>query len=292
MKVGLLTDALIHNLALMRLSTWHKEAGDEVVFGGPADVKGCELTYGSYLFSQRDHVDVAGGPAVNPAIRLAPEVEAVPPDYSLYPTIPYSLGSTWEWCPRTCGFCVVPKQHNPRTHRSIWTFHNPKFKAICLLNNNTWSDPQWKETFEEILDAKLTMVDHNGYDVRLIDEEKAWYLARVKFHGYIHFAWDRMRDERKVLEGLAIARKYGLNKRAHRGASTVYILIGYDTTEDQDIYRCQGIVDAGFDPYILIYNRRKEPRQLRRFRRFINNTRYYRKHRTVEEAWENYRGGI
>lgn len=292
MKVGLLTDAPLHNLALMRLAAWHKAVGDEVVLGGPADVQDCDFTYGSYLFGHRDFVDNAGGPGVEPSIRLAPEVEAMKPDYDLYPQLPYCLGHTWEWCPRRCGFCVVPKQHNPKTHRSIWEFHDSKFTSICLLNNNTFSDPQWKATFAEILAADLTVVDHNGYDLRLIDEEKAFYLSILRFQGYIHFAWDRMRDERAILRGLAIAKEYGLNKRAGPKSSMVYVLIGYDTTIQQDIYRCQRVVDAGFDPYIMIYNRRRYPKHLNRFRRFINNTRYYRRHRTVEEAWQNYRRGL
>ena len=40
-------------------------------------------------------------------------------------------------------------------------------------DNNTFSDPQWHDTFEEIWDAKLTVKDENGYDLRLLDEEKA-----------------------------------------------------------------------------------------------------------------------
>lgn len=281
MRIGLLTDAPKHNLALMKISQWHKQQGHEVILGKPADVVGCEKVYGSYLFRQRDHADIVGGPGVDPIIRLAPHIEDIYPDYSLF-NIDYSLGYTWEYCPRKCGFCVVPKQNNPKVHRSIWEFHEPKFKKICLLNNNTFSDPQWRETFEEIWDADLTVTDENGYDLRLIDEEKVGALHRTRFDGLIHFAWDRIKDEAKILDGLSLAQQL-------RHRSMVYVLTGYDTTIEEDIHRCQLIYNTGFDPFVMIYNNRKK-RQLRQFRRMINLTRCYRRYPTIEAAWSDYRG--
>jgi len=147
-----------------------------------------------------------------------------------------------------------------------------------LLNNNTFSDPQWKETFEEIWDADLTVVDENGYDLRLLDEEKAEALKRTRFEKQIHFAWDRMRDETKILLGLEVVRQYKLD-------AMVYVLMGYDTTFEQDMHRCQRIHDFGFDPFPMLY---KETPLLLNFRRFIY-LRYYRSYPTLEAAWRVYR---
>lgn len=166
-----------------------------------------------------------------------------------------------------------------RTHHSIWEFHDPKFKKIELLNNNTFSDPQWKETFEEIWDADLRVID-NGFDLRLMDEEKAFALSKTKFDGQIHFAWDRIEDENKILAGLKLAKKYKLD-------AMVYVLVGFDTTLEEDIYRCQKIHDLGFDPYPMPYNGGN--RLNRTFKRFIC-LRYYRKYRTIKEAWQDYKG--
>ena len=271
MKINLRTDAKFHNLALMKISTAHKQVGDKVFLNG---VGIADITYGSWLFSKSEKhpCDIEGGPAIDPAIKLN-GFEEYKPDYSLFP-VDYSLGFTWSYCPRKCPFCIVPKQNNPKEHHSIWDFHDSKFKKICLLNNNTFSDPQWKETFEEIWDAKLIVRDENGYDLRLIDEEKAEALKKTKFEKYIHYAWDLMENEKGILKGL---------KLAPRGL--VYVLIGFNTTQEEDIYRCQKIHDLGHDPYVMPYNGGNK--QLKAFKRFIDN-RMYRKYKTINEAWKQY----
>ena len=270
MNINLRTDAKRHNLALMKIASWHKANGDRVWLNGV----GCfDKTYGSWLFdfSEKSPCDIEGGPGIDPTITLN-GFDGVRPDYDLY-GLDFSLGYTWAYCPRKCKFCVVPKQNNPKIHHSIWEFHYPKGKKICLLNNNTFSDPQWKETFEEIWDADLTVIDENGYDLRLIDEEKAEALKKTRFEGKIHFAWDFMEDEAAILRGLKIAPR-----------GMVYAMIGYNTTQENDFYRCQKIHELGHDPYIMPYNRTKKERALQRF----INTRMYRKYKTISEAWENY----
>lgn len=273
MKINLITDAPKHNLAIMKISTWHKAQGNEITFNMP--IMPCDYSYASVLFAKNKmkyNADEYGGPAFCAAF-LPTEIEKQKPDYSLFP-IDYSLGYTFRPCFRTCGFCKVPSMNNPDTeHHSIWEFHNPLFKKICLLNNNTFFDKRWKETFEEIWDAGLTVIDENGYDLRLMDEEKSDALKRTKFQGKIHYAWDCMQDEQKVLAGLRIA------PRGH-----VYVLIGYDTTEAEDLYRCQKIIDFGHDPYVMPYN---QSRAEKRFKRFIDSF-MWRKYKTIEEAFSNY----
>lgn len=275
MKVSLLTDAPKHNLALMKISAYHKEKGDEVTLNEP---QGADFTYGSYLFDFSGHycADILGGTGIDPSIRLN-GFDKAGLDYSLF-NIDYSLGYTWEWCPRNCGFCVVPKQNNPREHRSIWSFHQSQFNKICLLNNNTFSDPQWRETFEEIWDADLEVRDECGYDLRLLDDEKADALKCTKFTKQIHFAWDQMKDEKAIIRGLEVAKKFKLD-------AMVYVLMGYDTTFEEDLYRCQKINDFGFDPFPMLY---KKTVALSQFRRFIY-LRYYRQYPTLKEAWKDYK---
>ena len=139
-------------------------------------------------------------------------------------------------------------------------------------------DKRWRETFQEIWDADLTVMDENGYDLRLLDMEKADALKRTKFQGKIHFAWDRMEDEKEILSGLALLKKYKI--KGH-----IYVLIGYDTTLEDDIYRCQKLVDYGQDPYIMPFIRTDHNK---RFKRFFD-TFMWRKYKTIEAAWKDYR---
>ncbi len=279
MKINLLTDAPKHNLALMKLSAWHKANGDSVLLNMP--VFSADYTQASILFEKNRKKFIAdeyGGPAFDDSV-LPIEVEEMKPDYDLYGK-DYSLGYTFRPCYNSCHFCKVPKMNHPNTyHHSIWEFHNPKFKKICLLNNNTFQDIQWKETFQEIWDADLTVIDENGYDLRLIDDEKAAALKKTRFQGLIHFAWDRMQDESLIVYGLQILQKYKIT------GCRVYVLIGYDTTEKQDLHRCEIIRQNKQDPYIIPFHQND---QEKRFKRFID-TFMWRKYKTMKEAWGDYR---
>lgn len=277
MKINLLTDAPRHNLALMKLSTFHKAKGDEVYFNMP--IMPCDYSYASILFEKNKKLffaDEYGGPAF-PEEKLSNVAERMMPDYTLY-NLDYSLGYTFRPCCRGCDFCKVQTMNHPdQIHHSIWEFHDSKFKKICLLNNNTFFDKQWKETFEEIWDADLSVIDENGYDLRLLNDEKCEALKKTKFASKLHFAWDRMEDETNILKGLSLLRKWKI--RGH-----IYVLIGYDTTRNEDLYRCQKIIDLGHDPYIMPYNQSKDEK---RFKRFIDSF-MWRKYKVLNEAWSDY----
>lgn len=280
MKISLITDAPKHNLALMKLSSWHKAAGDEVLVNTP--LFPAEYTYASILFEQNlDQIqaDEVGGPAVESS-RLPDEVEAMKPDYSLF-GLDYSLGYTWRPCHNDCHFCKVPRMNHPdQEHHSIWEFHDPDLDTICLLNNNTFQDPAWRETFEEVWDADLQVRDENGYDLRLLDDEKAWALKKTRWATPMHFAWDRVQDETLIRQGLALIQKYKMRSTRHG----VYVLIGYNSTPAEDLHRCQVVHDHGLTPYPMPYVLNDYTRQ---FKRFIN-LHYYRPYASIEAAWQDY----
>jgi len=280
MKISLLTDAPKHNLALMKLSTYHKSMGDSVLLN--MSIIPADYTYASVLFEKNIKEFIAneyGGPAFSQHKPLRPEIECGFPDYGLYPDNDFSLGYTFRPCFRRCSFCKVDiMERGDMRHHSINTFVNPNYKKIRLLNNNTFMDRRWRETFQEIWDADLTVIDENGYDLRLLDMEKADALKRTKFQGMIHFAWDRMEDEKEILCGLSLLKQYKI--KGH-----IYVLIGYDTTIEEDLYRCQKLVDFGQDPYIMPFKRTDHNK---RFKRFFD-TFMWRKYKTIKEAWENYK---
>ena len=293
----------------MKISAYHKQQGDDVLLNMPLFPS--DYTYASVLFEKNRKLFIAdeyGGPAyevqnnkgrvpideldcsrgrrwdnkksnrIGVQNILKKEAQTIFPDYGLY-NLDFSLGYTFRPCFRKCKFCKVNKMPHPDIdHHSIWEFHKPEFKKICLLNNNTFFDKQWKETFEEIWDANLTVIDENGYDLRLLDEEKADALKKTRFDNKLHFAWDRMKDEFEIRKGLELLKKYEINN------THIYILIGFDTTREEDLHRCQVLVDCGHDPYIMPYIRTRRNLD---FQRFIN-TFMWRKYKTIKEAWGDY----
>lgn len=135
MRINILTpDSKIPNLAAMRISTYHKERGDEVWLNMP--LMPADKTYASILFewTQKPIADVLGGPGVDPSIRLPRAIEACRPDYSLYSEMDYSLGYTYRACHRGCSFCKVKDMNEPTEHYSIWHFHDRRFRKIALID--------------------------------------------------------------------------------------------------------------------------------------------------------------
>jgi len=287
MLVRLITDAPAPNFALMKVSAWHRARGDQVILSAPLDLEECDVSYGSWLFQQKYHTTFAGGPAVDPAVKLPPEIEEMFPDYSLYPRTDHSLAMTFAYCPRSCGWCVVPRQGNPEGHRSIYETHNPQFRKLALLSNNILADPRWLETFEEIWAEDLTLIDHNGFDLRLLTPEMAEAIRRTKFAGLIHWAWDDPADFYAIMRGLGIARGAGLQHR-----SGVYVLTGYNTTLGEDAGRCAILSAMDFDPYVMVYRDHGhsvgEARRLRLFQTTVNNVRQYRAWPSMLKAFEGF----
>ena len=179
-------------------------------------------------------------------------------------------------------------QDHPKVHHSIWEFHRPKFQKICLLNNNTFTDPRWRDTFAEINEVGLQVVDQNGYDLRLLDEEKAAVLYQTKFADRLYFSWDRIEDEVPIRRGLDLLVSSGVRGR-HK--CRVYVMVGYPAgrpIDETDIQRCQVIADHGIDPFVMIYNNSSDP-NLRWFRWLTNWSFSWRKV-GFEKAWhEGYR---
>jgi len=278
-KINLMTDAPFHNLALMKLSSYHKQLGDEVYLNMPLIM--ADKTYVSALFDKSvfPKADEYGGPAIQWSC-LPQEIETCKPDYSLFKT-GYSLGYTFRPCYRGCDFCKVSTMKHPdEVHHSIWDFHDERFKIICLLNNNTFYDPLWEDTFGEIWEANLAVFDENGYDLRLLDDRKTNALKRTRWIGDIHFAFDRPEDSKQVMKGLALLNDYKIRN------VRVYVLIGFSSTIDEDLWRCQVIKDYGYAPYIMPYVRNEANR---RFKRFID-TFMWRKYMTIKQAWSVYHG--
>lgn len=279
MKILLLTDAPKHNLALMKLSTYHKRAGDEVILNAPLVGEG-DYKYASWIFEGgiRLGAQESGGVGFDPQITLLEDIEKLRPDYSLF-HLDHSLGYTFRACLRKCPFCKVPLMRRDTTHHSIWEFHEGRFDTIELLNNNTFYDPLWEDTFKEIYEAGLRILDNGGQDLRLLDDHKAWWIKHLKWKNEPKFAWDRMRDEKSIVHGLRLLHRAGVRR------VMVYVLMGFDTTFEEDLYRCEIINSFGHDPFPMLYN---PTPHLRKFRRFIY-LRYYKQYKTISKAWQEYK---
>ena len=270
MRISILTpDSKMPNLAAMKISAFHKGQGDIVTLNMP--IMPADTRYVSVLFDWTDwpvfcpFLDSIGGPGVNPEIKLPAVIDGCRPDYSLYPAMDYSLGYTYRACHRGCEFCVVPRAEEPKDHRSIWEFHDPRFNKIALLNNNTLEDPFWRDTFEEVWNAGLILKDISGFDARLMDEEKARAIARTKFDGQIHLAFDNMKDEKAAISAIELLARAGV--KPYR--LMFYVLIGFDSSHKENLYRVELLRELGVDPFVMPWNKHDEYQK--RFARWVNH---------------------
>lgn len=302
MKIGLYdVDSTIPNLALMRLSTFHKERGDDVTtylpMMGPAafdkvyasavfrDTPGDDLSDHSYL--QPEQMEI-GGSGWDLQKNLPPAVEACTPDYTLY-NYPHSIGFTQRGCRFSCKFCDVPKKEgrpsSTATIEQIWTQRDSDF--VVLLDNDFFGNPEWRERVAELQRHNLKVCFSQGLNIRIITEEQCNALASVRFWNIhmnrrqVYFAWDRFQDEKLIDAGIARVLAAGI--KAWQMA--FFVLIGFDTTPDQDYYRVMKIKELGGDPFAMPY-RKSDPYQ-RDFARWVNQRAIFN-----SVAWEDYRSGV
>lgn len=261
------------NLALMKLSAWHKHKGDTVdlIKGIPSTAPLIDYAYkyASCIFFQNKerlskYIDQfsyiqVGGSGWNINSHLPEPIEHTMPDYSLY-DVDFSLGFTSRGCIRNCGFCIVPeKEGQMRDHAPIEEFHHPDHNKIILLDNNFLASPNWQRNIAYIQSENLKVNFNQGLDIRILDELQAHSLANTKYYSWnfkrrgLHFAFDDLRYEKDVWAGIDLLEKAGITLKQ----CLFYVIIGYNTTEEQDLYRIHALSERGVHPYVMPYNKHK-----------------------------------
>ena len=276
MKIGLFDiDSKYHNLALMKLSTYHKQKGDDVEFYNPLWGNTYDLIYASKIFRRPHKNDlyipmncICGGSGFIKNECLPEDDEHLMPDYSLY-NLNYSLGFTTRGCIRNCGFCLVrEKEGHIREHAEVEEFLNPESNIVVLLDNNFLALPSHIKKLQKYIDRGWRMDFNQGLDIRLINKENAELLAKVRHYKQIHFAWDLMNYEKDVKEGLRIL----FNAEIKPYKIMVYILCNYNTNFKEDMYRYKELNNLGVDPFIMIYENGNK--RIRNFARWVNKRIY------------------
>ena len=295
MKVALYdVDSKIPNLALMKLARFHRTRGDDVVWYDPLFAGDCDKIYASkvFKFSDGDLLDPKrmeiGGSGWSLSKELPEEVDRLPPDYSIY-NYPHNIGFLMRGCRFRCDFCIVPrKEGRPVAHRAveeIWTQRDSDF--LVLLDNDFFGNPLWRDRIEEIRNLKLRVNFSQGVNIRIIQEEQAEALASVRFsnlHGtkkQVHFAWDRFRDGNLIHRGIDRCVAAGIKPYQ----MSFFVLVGFDTTPEEDLHRVETLRSRGCDPYVMPYNRNDNYQKA--FTRWVNHKAIFK---TV--PWESYRVGV
>lgn len=261
MKVLLIdVDSKISNLALMKISAYHKSIGDTVGF----NICDPDLVYASIVFSKNgwkgngikqmypDATVVVGGSGYDLKSELPEHIECLMPDYDLYPSMDYSLGFTSRGCIRNCSFCIVrQKEGYFKPVSGIYRFWNPDHKKIVLLDNNILANQEHFEMVaHQILEEDLIVDFNQGLDIRLINTFNAYLLSKLRVKTY-RFAWDHIEDEKQILKGIQILKDAEINH------CLFYVLVGFDSTHDDDLYRLNTLKDLDQRAYVMRYRKNR-----------------------------------
>ena len=300
MKVGLI-DVDSHkfpNLALMKISAWHKAQGDEVEWCFP--MSHYDIVYQAKVFDDTYSPDIEwipntdklikGGTGYGLSDKLPPDIEHLYPDYSIYPdlTKDTAYGFLTRGCPRHCAFCIVGDKEGLRSVKvaDLSEFWRGQ-KNIVLLDPNILACRGHPDLLRQLIKSNAYVDFNQGLDIRLTNEENIALLNAIKVKE-IHFAWDKAEDDLKpYFERYKTLAKH----KPHGKYGTVYVLTNYNSTMEQNLYRIYTLRDLGYDPYVMVYDKPNAPKEIKDLQRWVNNRFIFRKCLKFEDYKKGCEGG-
>lgn len=225
------------NLALMKISAWHKRQGDIVEWAEPC-VR-YDVLYKSKIFcSSPDVEDIyiadeikKGGTGYSLNEVLPNEIERMQPDYSIYPWIKprEAYGFLTRGCPNKCKWCVVPKKEGAiRPYMDVDEIaQHGKRPYLTLMDNNILAAGDYAvEQLGKIIRNGYHVDFNQAMDARLITPQYAQLLSHVKWFPYIRFGCDTHAQIAHCERALAL-----LHENGWHGNAFLYCMIMSDFDE-------------------------------------------------------------
>lgn len=263
------------NLALMKLSAYHKLKGDDVEWASQLFGE-YDLVYASKIFTFTPDYNfcgmkakeiIKGGTGYEIKSRLPEQIDfCTELDYSIYNQYNFSIQFFSRGCIRHCPFCLVSEKEGKIKSVEPMSL-NPKGKWIEVLDNNFFANPEWKSSIDWLI-SKKQPINLHGVDIRIMNEEQAFWLNKLKLKSLIHFAWD--------LPEIDLSKKLKeVTKYINPNKMMCYILVGFNSTIEQDMYRIETCRNLGISPFVMPFrdfkNKKKPTQYEKDLARYVNN---------------------
>lgn len=275
------------NYALMKISAWHKAKGDSVEWWNP--LFQYDRVYSSKVFTftpENPYLPedtIKGGTGYGKYDELPPEIDAMFPDYSIYPNVNYAIGFLTRGCIRNCPWCVVPKKEGRiRPYRTWREIKRNDSRNIVFMDNNVLACPHGIEQIKDMGGVNVRIDFNQGLDARLITPEIAELLARVKWIRYIRMSCDTDAMLDVVLRAIERLERCGV--KPYR--VFVYLLVQDVESAEKRALALRDIGACAFaQPYRDFTSNTEPPTELKRFARWVNHKAIFK---TVER-FKDYR---
>lgn len=212
--------------------------------------------YGYYI--NADLVE-KGGTGYDIKKVLLPEIDRMIPDYNLY-NVDKNLayGFLTRGCPNKCKWCVVPAKEGKITpYMDIEEIAVNGRKNIILMDNNILASDYGLQQIEKIISMGVRVDFNQGLDARLVMDDIAKLLAKVKWMKRIRFGCDTPGQIVECERATALIDKYG-----YKGEYFFYCILLKDFKEAFERVNHWKKKGGRFLPHCQPYRDLNNPRQI------------------------------
>jgi hypothetical protein len=238
------------NLAIEKIRLFYQEKGDEVVDYFPLWDNKYDKVYVSsiFAFTPKKYIPtnaIVGGSGFDLKTCLPEEIEEIKPKLN--------FGFTTRGCIRKCPFCVVPeKEGNLRVVGDIYDIWDGTSTSITLLDNNILGLPEhFYKIANQLIDNSIKVDFNQGLDIRLVTEDIAKMLSQIS-HVEYRFAFDWPGMATLIQEKIEMLKHYGINR------SMFYVLVGFNTSIEEDMKRLNLLRTLKQNAYVMRYKKEKK----------------------------------
>lgn len=274
------------NLALMKLSAWHKSQGDTVEWWFPFNTY--DKVYSSKVFTFTDVNEylpldtIKGGTGYGIYEDLPAEIDEMFPDYSIYPDCKHAVGYLTRGCIRRCPWCVVPrKEGDIKPYRTWQEIKRPDSDKIVFMDNNVLACEYGREQLRSMIGQPVRIDFNQGLDARLIDDDVAEELARLNWIRFIRMSCDT--DEMLDVVIRAVDKLGGHSVKPYRIFCYLLVQDVQSARRRAEALREEG-VEVFAQPYRDFENSIEPTREMKDFARWVNHKAIFK---TVR--WEDYK---